>query len=204
MPLVSEFAEFTEALRRRRLRVEDTAPRVLRAVGRELGEQAAAPLLHTSRLLEDAMYDLTAAEEELRAQNEELFRARLDIEASEAHFRQFFDLAPVPYLLSTPDAQLRLVNAAACTLLRRPANGLVGKPLACFVDVDERPAFRTALTRVKAGHGVEEWPIRVVPTGGTPIECRMRVRVLPPSADDLGPSLAWCITEETSTLPGEW
>jgi PAS domain-containing protein len=195
MQQVSEFAEFAEALRRRREQAERTAPQLLRAVGDGLPRENVGSLVHTSRLLADTMVDLAAAEDELRAQNEELFSARLVLEAREAQFRQLFDLAPAPYLVTTRDATIRLVNTAACTLLRRAPNALAGKPLACFVDYAERGAFRTALNRTSSSSCVEEWPIRLVPTGAPPIECRVRVRTLAQSAAG-EQQLAWCVTEE--------
>jgi PAS domain-containing protein len=203
MQQVSEFAEFAEALRRRREQAERTAPQLLRAVGDGLPREHVGSLVHTSRLLADTMVDLAAAEDELRAQNEELFAARLALEEREAHFRQLFDLAPAPYLVTSRDATIRLVNSAACSLLRRAPNALAGKPLACFVDFAERGAFRTALSRAGRAAGVEEWPIRLVPTGAAPIECRVRVRTLAQSGTG-EQQLAWCVTEEQRSALEGW
>jgi PAS domain S-box-containing protein len=200
---VSEFAEFAEALRRRREQAERTAPQLLRAVGDGLPREHVGSLVHTSRLMADTMVDLAAAEDELRAQNEELFSARLALEAREAWFRQLFDLAPAPYLVTTRDATIRLVNTAACTLLRRAPNALAGKPLACFVDYAERGAFRTALNRAGSSSSVEEWPIRLVPTDAPAIECRVRVRMLAQSGAG-EQQLAWCVTEEQRSALEGW
>jgi PAS domain S-box-containing protein len=204
MPPVSEFAEFAEALRRRRVNLERAAPRVLRDVGRGLGDRDAAPLRRTTRLLADAVHDLGAAEEELRLQNEALFRARLDLEEREATFRRFFELAPVACLVTSPDTRIQAVNEAAGVLLGRPANALVGRTLAALVDADERPAFRTALARCAVSPRAEEFPMRLERPLGPPVDCRLRVRAMPAAAADLADSLAWCVTEESQTLPGQW
>jgi PAS domain-containing protein len=203
MQQVSEFAEFAEALRLRRELAERAARQVLRAVGDGLPREQVVSLVRTSRLLTDTIGDLAAAEDELRAQNEELFSARLALEEREAQFQQLFDLAPAPYLVTTRDATIRLVNSAACTLLRRPPNALAGKPLACFVDLAERGAFRTALSRARSTSGIEEWPIRLVPTGAAPIECRVRVRPLAQSGTG-EQQLAWCVTEEQRSALEGW
>jgi PAS domain-containing protein len=200
MPQVSEFAE---GVRRRREQAERAAPRVPRAADDGTPREHDGLFVHTSRLLAETMVDLAAAEGELRVQSEELFSARLALGEHEAQFRQLFDLAPVPYLVTSPDATIRLVNGAACALLRRAPNALAGQALACFVDVAEREAFRTALNRAGGAAGLEEWPIRLVPTGAAPIECRVRVRALTQSGTG-EPQLAWCITEEQRSALEGW
>lgn len=77
-------------------------------------------------------------------QNEALFAARVELEESSAHFRELFDLAPSAYFVTTPEMRITYINQAACSLLRRSNNALVGHPLVCFVPL----AYRTVSARL--------------------------------------------------------
>ena len=193
MPEVSEFAEFAERLQHRRERIARSASAARRAAPRPAGD-AAATLDRTARLLDRALDDLHEAEEELRAQNEELFSAQVHLEAREAQFRQLFDLAPVAYLVTAADGRILRLNDAACMLLRRAPNALVDKPLACYVELADRPPFRGVAARARLSRAVEECPLRLVPAGGAPVDCRVRVRALA-EAGGGEPVFAWCISE---------
>lgn len=188
MSSVSEFADFIDALCARRQRIAQSA--------RSMSPADAEPA--ETRLLAFALADLADAEAELRAQNDALFDARVSLEESAANFRDLFDLAPVAYVVTDGRARIQQVNAAACAMLGRPANSLVGKPLTTHVPPGERRAFREALTRSAAARDVEEWPLSIVPTRGTPIECRVRVRVLRGPTGAARDRLAWVLAETPS------
>ena len=181
MPTISEYAEYVDALRARRRQAVDAAP--------------AVDVVHGGRgLLHAALAELGDAEEELRMQNDDLLQAQLAQEGREARWRALFELAPAAYLVTTLDARVVQANAAACALLRRPVNALVGKPLACCVALDERGAFRTALERAAHAPGVEEWPMLMLPRQGTAVDCRLRVSRLPDGEQGEG-LLGWLVTE---------
>lgn len=183
MPSVSEFADFIELLHARRQYIAARAPH----------RRHARPRL-TSQLLGRAMAGLSDAEAELRAQNDALFDARTSVSESGALFRDLFDLAPVAYLVTDATARITQVNAAACTLLRKPENSLVGRSLARWVAQADRGAFREALARSATTSGVEDWPVCLVPLGAAPVECRVRVRVLRAPAGTVR-GLAWVLME---------
>jgi PAS domain-containing protein len=196
MPEVSEFAEFAERLQHRRERIARSASAARHDAARA-GDAGTTPLDRTVRLLDRALADLGAAEKALRAQNDALFSARIQLQAREAQFRQLFDLAPTAYLVTTADnTRIVRLNDAACTLLRRAPNAVVDTPLACYVELADRPPLRAAVARARRSHAVEECPLRVVPAGGAPVECRARLRTLPASSGG-EPVLAWCISEES-------
>src|SRR5437868_10165685 len=75
MPSISEYTAFTDALRTRRQHILASATEAARGRSQAVSVASAAQLLQASELLEAATGDLGAAEEELRAQNEELFTA---------------------------------------------------------------------------------------------------------------------------------
>jgi PAS domain S-box-containing protein len=190
---ISEHADFDDRLRVRRARIARATSAALDTLGQHVDDTGAPGLVETSRLFETVLADIDAAAEDLRRQNEALFAAGLDMQTSAAFYRELFDLAPVAYLVTDVDGKIVHVNTGACALLARPANGLVGKPLAAYVALDERSAFREALRRCAASTEVEEWPIRLVPSAAEPLECRVRVGALR-SASSARPCLAWIVT----------
>src|SRR5512132_2612219 len=157
-PDFGEFAEFAELLRGQRVRTARVVRRALRQVSSRYADGAAAELNDVSRALDGTLNDLDRATEELRAQNEALFSARLELEGSSAVFRDLFEFAPCAYVVTDADTAIIYANDAACTLLQRSKNALVGKPLICFVPLEYRSSFRAAVLRSSLDTAVSSWP----------------------------------------------
>ena len=198
LPDMSEFAAFADALGGRRARSEPVVRQALARVRVRHFADAGDDLARVAHELDDTYQSLDSAAEELRVQNEALFAARVELESASALFRDLFELAPTPYLVTNAATHVSYANEAACALLRCSKNGLVGKLLVCFVPLNARSAFRAALLRTRQGGAVCTWPTTLTPRGGGGLlHCRMRVR--PASASGMQPPLAlyWNITEET-------
>ena len=175
MHRVTQYAGFVEHLAEQRRDAAETAPPLLRQIGEALPPNAAGLLQQTARLLSDTLSSLADAESELQARHDDLLAAQLGLEAQRQLYRELFEYAPLPYLLSDAHGVIRHVNWAVTSLLGRPVNALVGKPLAAYVALEERGAFRAGLARAMAGDAVEEWPVR--------LDCRAgRVPPCPPRA----------------------
>jgi PAS domain-containing protein len=195
---ISRFAEFAEALQGEGARSERVVRQALDRVGTHSPPTLGDELTAVSRELDGAFRTIDSAAEELRVQNEALFAARVELEGTSALFRELFELAPTPYLVTDIETRIAYANDAACALLRCPKNALVRKPLACFVSLDERMPFRAAVLRTRESSTVCTWPTALLPRGAEkPLDCRMRVR--PVAASGAQPPLAlyWNITEET-------
>src|SRR5690349_389719 len=120
VPDMSEFAEFADALETRRARSEWVVRQALaRVSGHHLPDEA-DDLASVSHELDDAYASLDSAAEELRVQNEALFSARVELEKKAVLFRDLFELAPTPYLVTNVDGRVSYANDAACSLLRCP------------------------------------------------------------------------------------
>ena len=196
-PDISRFAEFAEEVRDKRIHSEHIVRQALDRVGRRSPAATTDDLIDVSREMDSTFRTLDSAAEELLVQNEALFAARIELEGTSAFFRDLFELAPTAYLVTDFDACISYANVAACALLRCPKNYLVGKPLTCFVSLNERSAFRTAIIRTRETDAVSTWPAALSPRGSTElVNCRMRVR---PAASEAQVPLAlyWNITEET-------
>jgi PAS domain S-box-containing protein len=196
LPDIGEFAEFADGLRGYRERNADLARSALRHVGDRYPGAAEADLTAASHALEVTLHELDRAAEELRIQNEALVAARVELEETSSFFRDLFELAPTPYLVTSVETRITYANSAACALFGRAKNALVGKPLACFVPVELRTRFRDAVATSSSEANVTSW-LAVLAPSGVSINCRMRVRVATTPGLAATRVLFWNITEET-------
>lgn len=197
MPDFGEFAEFAEALRGQRLRSARVVRRALRRAGQRYPDSISDELNDVSRALDGTLNELDRAAEELRVQNEALFSARLELEGAAAVFRDLFEFAPCAYAVTDSDTGIIYANDALCTLLQRPKNALAGKPLICFVPLEERASFRAAVVRCNLSKAVTSWPaVLFSPGASAKLMCRMRVRPATAPGSQTPRALYWNITEE--------
>lgn len=85
----------------------------------------------TERKLAD---DLHTHQIELRMQNQELVRARNEIERSRARYFDLFDFAPVAYFTLNARGTIANLNLAASELVQADRQRLLGAPLTAFLD----------------------------------------------------------------------
>ncbi|WP_416669857.1 PAS domain S-box protein [Egbenema bharatensis] len=108
-----------------------------------------AELTSVNEELRTALEELQVAEEELRSQNEELVTARRAIEQERQKYQDLFEFAPDGYLVTDRQGKIRQANRAAEMLLAVASRHLVGKPLATFIAVADRKAFRARLANLE-------------------------------------------------------
>ena len=187
-----EFHEFTEALAFRRRGMQADARRLRDCVVADRGSPRHEEA--TSSLIDDILGDLAAAEERLRAQNEELFAARVEVDESAHHFRRLFDFAPLGYLVTDMDGRILQANVVAADLLGQAVNAVVGRDVASYVHAGDRRAFRLALDRSLRSDGVEEWPVRLGSVRGPARECHVSTRVT--GASSVATSMYWMLRDD--------
>ncbi len=149
----------------------DTMTDQLRGWARLGTEGACDPALafdQFSSALGDSMEELRVAEEELRRQSDELMEWREAVEAERHRYRHLFEFVPDPYLVTDPCGLIREANQSAVEFFGVSAHFLRGKPLANFLPMEDRSAFRGGMHRLLLGGRRSEWPARFQPrTGGT-------------------------------------
>ena len=106
------------------------------------GDTNIAP--ETQRLL----HELQVHQIELEMQNEELQRARSEVEEGLARYTDLYEFAPVGYLTLNREGEIRQVNLTGARLSGLERSRLVGKRLAILVDADSRPVFNAFFTKV--------------------------------------------------------
>ncbi len=113
-------------------------------------------LLEAIGALQESLQELDVAEAELAQQNEELLNARELIEVERHRYRELFDEAPFPYLVTDANGIVQEANLAVSELLSRPRNTLEGKPIPVLVTAEDRPRFRDFLREMKNRPGRRE------------------------------------------------
>ena len=132
-------------------------------------DQQVPSALSILRELTYTFEQLSVAEEELRAQTEELERAQTVLDAERRRYHELFQHAPVPYLVTDLAGTIRAANVAAVRLTGAQHDTLLGKPIVAFTHAASRRRLRDVLTNVFAHDVSVAVPLTFVPRGGDPV-----------------------------------
>ena len=152
----------------------------LRAMHDRISGLTSADALASSETMEDlkvALEELRVAEEELRQQNEELSATHLELDLERRRFEELFEFAPDAYLVTDPGGIVRQANRSASDLLRVPPAFLGGKALAAYIASDDRPRFRSLLTRLGAGAESHTAAFKLQPRDGGQLDAELTYSV---------------------------
>lgn len=138
-----------------------------------------ATLPAVSGLLMASLEELKVAEEELQRQNTLLGEQRAAEDQIAFHYRQLFQYAPVPVLITDRYASIQETNIAAALLFRREAERLVRKPLAALLDPLHREDFRAQLSRLRPDSPITDWHLVLQRVGDLPVAVRAVVSFVP-------------------------
>ena len=138
--------------------------------------------------LQRLVHELQVHQIELEMQNEELLRARAEIEAGLERYTDLYDFAPIGYFALGRDGTIRQVNLRGSHLLGVERARLVGRRFEPFVVKDRSPSFTAFLEQVFASKIRQACEMRVQKEGSEPTwvqieaavvtdgqECRMMV-----------------------------
>lgn len=125
----------------------------------------------------ELIYELSVHQIELDIQNEELRRAKLELEASRTRYFDLYDMAPVGYVTLSEKGLFLEANHTAAALLGAPKSALIKQPLTRFIIPEDqdiyylhrKQAFETGAPRV--------CELRLVKTNGTPFWARMQATI---------------------------
>lgn len=102
--------------------------------------------------LQQIIHELQVHQIELEIQNEELQRALLERELSEARYRDLYDFAPVGYLSVDNHGAILDANLTATILLGRDRSNLIGRPLQRFIFSQDSDTFQLMLDKMFASN----------------------------------------------------
>src|SRR5262245_27706044 len=110
------------------------------------------------------LHELHVHQIELETQNEELRRARVEMETALAGYTELFDFAPIGYVTVGTDGAILEINHVAARILSRPRGPLVGTAFLDLVTLDDRSVYGALIGRAldsseREEAEVEIWPI---------------------------------------------
>ena len=132
------------------------------------GAPPAAPAAVANELSALAQ-ELTVAHEQLRYQTVELEHARQLLESERERFRELFVLSPEGHIITDGSGVIREANRGAAALLNVPADYLLGKPLAVFIDASDKRPFRVRVYRARQDMAEEGWTATIHPRDSQPM-----------------------------------
>jgi PAS domain S-box-containing protein len=107
--------------------------------------------------------ELMAGAEELARRNDELLAVRERLAAEERAYRELFELAPDPYVVTDPAGTIEQANWAAARLLGLDRALLTGRALRSFVEPDHHDAYDCRLRELRRGGRAQDWELAVRP-----------------------------------------
>ena len=136
---------------------------------------------------------LHRATDDLAAQNERLLEAQRAVEAERARYRELFELAPDPWLLTDASGTIVDANHGVGELLALRTEALVRTPLAAFVEASSRDAFGDVLERLRDAGGRKRFALRVAPRDRAAVDVEATVSAVPERGD--GGALLWLLRD---------
>ena len=165
-----------------------------KAVARRNSARAVAPASprrgHTSngvvrrsqseKYLEAKLAELETAKAELARQNDELVANRATLEFERRRFQELFNFAPDGYVVTNLKGQIQDANVAACRLLNRDQQSLMGFPFAeFFAPADREKLLELPLTKPDPSEKAERMEAALQFANGIePIPCALRVNAI--------------------------
>jgi len=131
---------------------------------RRAGVADPKPEADSGRLL----HELQVHQIELELQNEDLQRARAELETLLMKYTALYDFAPTGYFTLDREETIRGLNLAGATLLGIDRSKLVGRRFGHFVAAEKRPAFAAFLSRAFASGTKEVCETSLQPKGDSP------------------------------------
>ncbi len=122
------------------------AERRLRGKDRSHGPEVYGP--SRSKDAQRLVHELQVHQIELQMQNEELLRARREVEAGLERYTDLYDFAPVGYFTLDRDGAIRQVNLTGARLLGQERSQLGLRRFGAFVSRADLPAFNVFLAKV--------------------------------------------------------
>jgi PAS domain S-box-containing protein len=121
--------------------------------GQKSSTRPRQPKLTSSENERKLANDLHTHQLELQMQNQELVRAKSDLERSRVRYFELFDFAPVAYFTFSAGGVIETLNLAAAELLQADRQRAIGSPAGPFFESESRGAFRAHLEQVMQEDG---------------------------------------------------
>ncbi|MFN6482905.1 MAG: PAS domain-containing protein [Nostoc sp. DedQUE02] len=134
-------------------------------------------LVATLKELDTASKTLEIVTEKLFEQTQKLGNVQARLREEYKRYQDLLEFIPNAYLVSDTQGKIQSANCATATLFNVQQRFLVNKPLACFIPVEERHAFRYQLNQMYKCECdyMQEYILRIQPRDCEPFEAAMTV-----------------------------
>jgi two-component system, NarL family, sensor kinase len=139
--------------------------------GKKLKLAAARDVTEQQRSLHEIqklIVDLQIHQAELEQQNEELRRAQVELEASQARYAHLYDFAPMGYFTFDGKGIVVEANLTGAQMLKLERKWLLGSAFLRWVALESRPAFNAHVQTVFNSGAHQTCELDLVPQGGAP------------------------------------
>jgi PAS domain S-box-containing protein len=127
--------------------------------------------------LDVAHEELRVVEEELHSQTDELTAIYGALEFERRRYRDLFEGAPTPYLVTDGTGVVQEANRLACKLLNIRPQYLVGKPITLYIAGSDRSLIRDVLSLVASAAEVSSFEVQLQPRANlAPVRVTASVR----------------------------
>ena len=123
------------------------------------------------------VHELQVHQIELEMQNEELQKARNEMEAEMEKYSDLYEFAPVGYVTLDREGTIREANLTSANLLGIERSKLLKRRFGLCVSAADRPAFTSFLTKVFASKAREFCEVKLLQCDQLPIEVRIEAAV---------------------------
>lgn len=141
---------------------------------------------------------LQVAAKQLLQQTEELAAIRMQIEVQRQRYQELFEFMPSAYLVTDAQGKILEANRAAAILLKVEQSFLLDKLLVSFIPPQDRPAFRSRLTKLHSSSCLHEWKLRLQPRKSELFDAALTVVPVRDSQGRLD-TLRWIVRDITLT-----
>jgi PAS domain S-box-containing protein len=123
------------------------------------------------------VHELQVHQIELEMQNEELQKARDELEAALEKYSDLYDFAPVGYLTLDRDGTIREANLTSASLLGIDRSQLIQRRFGAFISADGLPAFQAFLKRLFESKAKEFCEVTLLREGKLRLDLRIEAVV---------------------------
>ncbi|HEU4343185.1 MAG TPA: PAS domain S-box protein [Candidatus Binatia bacterium] len=141
----------------------------------ETGEKAS--VANALKELGSGLEELKVAQEKLDRQHDAMVSDHQKLEIESRRYRDLFDLAPTPYLVTDFKGIILEANHAAGALLNTRQDFLIGKPLHLYLETDAKSDVLGRLADLRQRGQFRDWRLRLQPRRGAPIAVSVSVSV---------------------------
>ena len=165
------------------------------ALGQGIGPSSEQLAALTPAAAQQMMHALQVHQLELEMQIEELRRTQIELDASRAHYLDFYDLAPVGYCTVTEKGLIKEVNLSTCTLLNVPRSHLIKQPIGNFIFNDDQGFYYQLRRKLRDTDKPLRRELRLLKRDGAPFWTDLVVCAVPDH--DGGSELRMVLTDIT-------